>query len=132
VRAEGADGGLHGSFPPAGPVMMNRELQVAARCHSTDMTSENFFSHTGSDGSSFSQRARRAGYGGGPRGENIAAGNGTAAATVTQWVNSDGHCRNLMNASIDRMGIGYSYDRSVRYRHYWTMKTGKGGEGINP
>ena len=54
---------------------MDSAARIAARCHSVDMAENDFFSHTGSDGSNFSQRMRDAGYTGSPRAENIAAGN---------------------------------------------------------
>lgn len=129
-RAQGADCGSKGSFAAAGPVAMNRELQVAARCHSVDMVVNlKRLNHTGSDGSSFSARARSKGYSGTPRGENIAAGNATAKDTVNQWMNSDGHCANIMNAGIDRVGVGY-FTGNVRYTHYWTLVTGRGGDAL--
>ncbi len=127
-RSQGADCGSRGTFPPASPVQMNLSLQIAARCHSVDMvTNIGGLDHNGSDGSSFSTRARRENYSGSPRGENIAAGNSSASRTVGQWMGSDGHCANIMNADIDRMGIGY-FTGNVRFTHYWTMKTGKGGQ----
>ena len=127
ARAQGANCGSKGSFPPASPVQMNASLQIAARCHSVDMVERiGKLDHTGSDGSSFSQRAKREGYTGSPAGENIAAGNGTAEATIRQWMNSDGHCANIMKANIDRIGTGY-FKGDIRYTHYWTLVTGKGG-----
>ena len=46
----------------------NHKLNQAALDHSNDMRSRVFFSHTGSDGSSFTTRMRRRGYSGGFRG----------------------------------------------------------------
>ena len=48
-------------------------------------------------------------------GENIAAGNGTAAATVQQWMDSDGHCANIMNKNYRFLGVGYYYDAAAKY-----------------
>jgi uncharacterized protein YkwD len=126
-RSKGANCGSKGSFPATGPVQSNRALQIAARCHSVDMVGRGGLDHTGTDGSSFSERARREGYAGSPRGENIAAGNVTAERTVGQWMGSDGHCANIMKDGIDRMGLGY-FTGDVRFTHYWTMVTGVGGQ----
>lgn len=126
-RGKGADCGSRGSFPATGPVQSNRALQIAARCHSVDMVGRGGLEHMGTDGSSFSERARREGYAGSPRGENIAAGNVTAERTVGQWMGSDGHCANIMMDGIDRMGLGY-FTGDVRFTHYWTMVTGVGGQ----
>ena len=127
ARAQGASCGSRGSFAPASPVKMSAALQTAARCHSVDMVETiKRLDHTGSDGSSFSQRAKREGYTGTPAGENIAAGNGTAEGTINQWMNSDGHCANIMKADITHVGTGY-FKGDVRFTHFWTLVTGKGG-----
>ncbi len=108
------------------PYVMNDELRIAARCHSQDMAVENFFSHTGSDGSNFSTRCRRAGYDAGPRYENIAAGNGTGVASVGQWMGSTtGHCDAVMAADANEVGIGYMRLSGTRWTHYWTAVFGR-------
>ena len=104
---------------------MNEQLRTAARLHSQDMADNRFFSHTGLDGSTPSVRAMRVGYMGGGIGENIAAGNGTAAATMMQWMNSTGHCNNIMNGAYRVIGVGYAYNASSQYRHYWTQMFGR-------
>ena len=90
-----------------------------------DMGDENFFSHTGSDGSNFSTRCNRAGYTGGPRYENIAAGNGTGIASVGQWMGSStGHCDAVMASNANEVGIGYMRLSGTRWTHYWTANFG--------
>jgi uncharacterized protein YkwD len=56
------------------PLAANAALATAAQAHSNDMANNNFFSHTGSDGSNPGQRISRAGYSWYTYGENIAAG----------------------------------------------------------
>ena len=124
-RAAGANCGSRGTFAAAGPLSLDTELREAARCHSTDMADNDFFDHTGSNGSSFSQRCNAAGYSGSPRGENIAAGYSTPSAVVVGWMNSDGHCANVMNSSADEVGIGYYYKTGTQWTRYWTMVTGR-------
>ncbi|MGH1339901.1 MAG: CAP domain-containing protein, partial [Nannocystales bacterium] len=85
-RAEGANCGSAGSFGPAGPVTANPALRCAARVHSQDMVDRNFFDHTNPSGESPFQRMVEAGYQYSTAGENIAAGNSTAAATMQQWM----------------------------------------------
>jgi uncharacterized protein YkwD len=126
-RAAGADCRTKGKFGPAGPLVMQSQLQWAARKHSKDMATNNYFSHTNLAGKSPFDRMRAEGYKGGTMGENIAAGNSTAAATVTQWMNSDGHCANIMNKTYTQLGVGYWYNASSTYRHYWTQNFGAGG-----
>lgn len=122
-RAMGARCGAR-SYGPAGPVTMNAELRAAARGHSTDMADNNYFDHTSRDGRSPWDRIREAGYQGSGVGENIAAGNASAQATFQQWVNSPGHCANMMNGSANEMGLGYAVG-DARFRHYWTQVFGR-------
>ncbi|MCA9524575.1 MAG: CAP domain-containing protein, partial [Myxococcales bacterium] len=74
---------------------------------SADMVAQNYFSHTSKDGRSPAQRMKDAGATNlGAWGENIAAGSSTAEAVMQQWLNSSGHCQNLMNRSFAFIGIG--------------------------
>lgn len=122
-RAQGANCGGQ-EMPPTHPLTMNAELREAARLHSLDMAQNNYFDHTGLNGSSFSQRASAAGYRGFPGGENIAAGSSTAQGTFNQWLNSPGHCVNMMRDRFREIGIGHAYDRAGQYGHYWTQVFG--------
>ncbi len=53
-------------------------------------------------------------------GENIAAGNSTAAATICQWLNSPGHRNNMCNSSHGALGTGH-YSGSNCYGSYWVQ-----------
>jgi uncharacterized protein YkwD len=80
-------------------------LDGAARSHSADMVARGYFSHTGLDGSSPSDRAQAAGYPGGA-GENIAANSrGTAISVFSLWRGSPGHNANLLG-SYTATGLG--------------------------
>jgi uncharacterized protein YkwD len=122
-RAMGADcGGTQ--FAATGPVVMNAQLRAAARAHSLDMGTRSFFAHNSPEGTTPFQRIAAAGYTGSPQGENIAAGGATAASTMMQWMNSPGHCRNIMNPQYRSIGVGYARVQGSRYTHYWTQKFG--------
>ncbi|MBL9106287.1 MAG: CAP domain-containing protein [Myxococcales bacterium] len=119
-RAAGATCGQYGAFPPAGPLTMNPALRCAGRKHDKDMITNNFFSHTGTGGTTPWNRIASAGYGSYvTAGENIAAGQSTPAAVVTGWMNSPGHCKNIMTAGFKEIGVGYAPGGS--YGHYWTQ-----------
>lgn len=126
-RAVGADCRTGGKFGPAKPLVMHPMLQAAARKHSKDMALNGYFAHTNLAGLSPFDRMKAEGYKGTTMGENIAAGNATAAATVQQWMNSDGHCANIMSAKYTQLGVGYWYSSTSKYRHYWTQNFGAGG-----
>ncbi len=79
------------------------------------------FSHTRPDGSSCFTALDKTGASQGAYtyGENIAAGNSTAAATVEQWMNSPGHRANILNKDYTHIGVGYA--TGGQYRCYWVQ-----------
>ena len=107
---------------------LNNKLASAADLHSDSMAEDDFFSHTGIDGSSVGDRVKNVGYQYQTVGENIAAGYSTASAVVTGWMNSSGHRANILNADYAEIGIGYEFLKqdtgSVNYNHYWTQVFG--------
>jgi uncharacterized protein YkwD len=114
-----------------GALTLNADLTAAAQTHSADMASNNFFGHTGSDGSRSLQRAQQAGYTGQAGWENVAAGYSSAEAVVRGWMNSTtGHRENILNCNLREMGLGYvfeaddTYPGPYGYRHYWTQAFG--------
>lgn len=118
-RAEGADCGSAGSFSPAAALTMNPALRCAARVHSKQMVDMAFFDHVTPWGEEPWDRMEAAGYSYQSAGENIAAGNPTAEATMQQWMESDGHCGNIMGADFTELGVGYYPGGS--YGHMWTQ-----------
>ena len=104
-------------MPPVGAVVWNDRLAKAAYDHSADMEKNNYFSHTGLNGSNPGQRITAAGYSWKAYGENIAKGYTGELAVFTGWINSEGHCRNIMNGSFKEMGAG-------REENYWTQLFG--------
>ncbi|MBM2621888.1 CAP domain-containing protein [Actinoplanes sp. LDG1-06] len=99
-------------------------LVTAARAHSTDMVKQNFFSHTGSDGSNFVTREVRAGYPrNGASAENIAWGYRTPQQVVTGWMNSPGHRKNILNCASTAVGVGVAYTSGGA--PYWTQDFGR-------
>lgn len=106
ARAQGRDCGGDAGFMAAAPALAwNDGLATAARLHSEDMAQNDFFSHTGSDGSSVGQRVTRQGYAWGTVGENIST-RGTPQEVVDGWLRSPGHCENIMSPDFTEMGAG--------------------------
>jgi uncharacterized protein YkwD len=94
----------------------NDKLRLAAHLHSKDMSDNDYFSHTGLDGSSPWERIARQGYSGGAA-ENIAWGYRTPEAVVEGWMNSSGHRANILNCSLTEIGVGF-------HDYYWTQNFG--------
>lgn len=121
ARARGQTCGSQ-RFGPARPVTWNDALAQAAREHSTDMATHRHFSHRGTDNSEAAQRAARAGYRWRHVGENIAAGQTSPQEAVAGWLESPGHCANLMNPTFSEMGAGYAISRArMPGFAYWTQ-----------
>lgn len=126
-RAAGASCGSQGAFKPAPALAWHDSATQAALRHSDDMQSRNFFSHTGSDGSSAGQRLTSAGYVWSTWGENIAAGQPDVASVVAGWMNSPGHCANLMNPQFRDIGVAcVKGGAGNSYSTYWTMDLAAG------
>lgn len=120
-RAEGATCG--GTMFGATRALKSQEaLRCSARKHSKDMVEREFFAHDNPDGETPFDRMLMAGFNGLRFGENIAAGNATAEGTVAQWMDSPGHCANLMDPNFSELGVGYF--AGGEFRHYWTQNFG--------
>lgn len=124
LRAAGATcGGT--AYPPVPAVTLDTRLRDSARAHALDMGQNGYFAHNSQDGRTPFQRMADAGYSGAPVSENIAAGNGTAQATFSQWVGSAGHCANMMSANANELGVGYANVGGSPYTHYWVQNFGR-------
>jgi uncharacterized protein YkwD len=106
-------------------VTLVSELTQAARRHSRDMADHNFFSHTGSDGSNAGGRMRDAGYEWTTWGEIIAGGYSSAASVVNGWKNSSGHNAIMLDARYEDFGVGYAWNPTSKWGHYWTVVFGR-------
>jgi len=116
VRQTGCNCGST-TMPPVAAVTWNDKLGKAAYDHSVDMKSNDYFSHTGLNGSNAGQRITAAGYTWKAYGENIAKGYSTEQAVVNGWLSSEGHCKNIMSSNFKEMGVG-------REGNYWTQDFG--------
>ena len=125
VRARGADCGARGSFGAAAPVAWNDALTAAATAHSNDMATRDYFSHTSPEGGTMSDRVNATGYRWSMLAENIAAGYSSIPGAIDGWIDSDGHCANVMSASLQEIGMACVASDSATYRTYWTMNLGR-------
>jgi len=123
-RASAQSCGTRGNFAAAGSLRWNDALFSAAAVHANDMVTNNFFSHTGSNGSTISDRINAIGYAWASVGENIAAGQPTVTRVVDAWMGSDGHCANLMNPAMEEFAVACVYNTTNR-SNYWVMDLAK-------
>ena len=126
VNARRAAGALCGNqnFPPVPPLTMQPQLRLAAQLHSQDMAAQSYMDHVSKDGRTFDQRIRAAGYTGSSIAENVAAGYESPTGVVQGWMESPGHCVNIMGAAYRSIGVGYGFDADSKFGHYWTQTFG--------
>lgn len=100
---------------------LDATLGRVAEAHARDMARRGTLSHEGSDRSSPADRVTRAGYPWQSVAENIAAGQTGADEVVRTWLESPGHCANLMNTDMREMGVAYAFDPSNPGGPYWAQ-----------
>lgn len=129
--AEAVLAGVNAERAKAGcaPLKVNSRLVAAARAHAKAMAEQNFFGHTGKDGSKSGNRIRRQGYSFRAAAENIAAGQESVSQVLGNWLGSPGHRRNILNCRLKETGIAVVYqpdDRPIQgqsrpFRYYWVQ-----------
>ncbi len=111
-------------FKAAPPLALSEMLGRAAGVQADDMARHGSLSHAGSDGSTPAERATRAGYRWKLVGENIAAGQPTPEQVVAEWLESPGHCSNIMDPAYAEMGVAFAYDARSEKGIYWSQVFG--------
>lgn len=119
------------------PLTLNSQLTAAAQLHSQNMAVQDFFDHTGLDGSEPKDRVAAAGdqdFSGWS--ENISRGRSTPEEAVEAWMNSPGHRANILNPERNEIGVGYFFlendTGNVTGNHYWTQVFATGSGNISP
>ncbi|MFP4431709.1 MAG: CAP domain-containing protein [Spirochaetaceae bacterium] len=83
-------------------------LAALAQAHSDDMHDRGYFSHTTPGGAKFTDRLADAGITYRSAGENIAKDFDSADAVLQAWLASQGHKRNIENATFTHHGVGFN------------------------
>ncbi len=120
VRARGARCGAR-SFGPAPPVKLSGTLGDVALGHAADMAEHSYFEHEDRAGHSPADRVRAVGYREKLVGENIAYGPQSTEEVVQGWLDSPGHCENIMDPRFAEMGIAFAAGRKSKHGLYWVQ-----------
>ena len=99
-------------YPPVGKIEWNNVLEEAAMLNSDYMFQFSTIGHIWSDGTNPGERITSVGYKWLTYGENAAYGNMTEITVIQGWLNSPGHCKNIMNHNFKFMGV-------TRTGDYW-------------
>lgn len=96
------------------------QLSAAAQGHSIDMACHSLISHSGSDGSSPSQRIAAAGYSASLASE-IIYGSGYPQTAFDWWMSDQIHRDEILNPYVTDMGVGYAYVPGTSAGGYYTV-----------
>lgn len=128
ARASARSCGMQ-DFAAAPPLAWNAALGEAALAHSRDMATQRYFNHQDRDGKQVAERAVHAGYAWRRIGENIAFGQRSPNEAVASWLDSPGHCANIMNRDFTEMGAAYGLTPARQAGIiYWTQVFGTPAE----
>ncbi|UFH52169.1 CAP domain-containing protein [Spirosoma sp. KNUC1025] len=108
-------------YSAASPLVYNEKLANAAQKHASWMASSLKLTHSEPQRelANAGKRLTQAGYQWSVVAENVAAGQPTAREVVDAWIQSPGHCKNLMDPAVKEVGIGFTYTNSGTYHYYW-------------
>lgn len=113
IRAKGCKcGGTY--MAPVKALQWSDRLATAAQGHSNYMSRNKTLNHTGPKGATPGSRISATGYKWSFCAENIAMGQTTVEEVMRSWMNSPGHCKNIMNKNAAEMGAAKS-------GAYWTL-----------
>jgi uncharacterized protein YkwD len=113
------------------PLTWNGTLAEIAEDYACTMAAEDFFDHVHPvTGDGPAERAVSAGYEFFAIGENLAAGQTSAAEAVEGWMNSPGHRDNLLSPEWRETGLGVRRGGSLRI--YWVQQFGKPASYTRP
>ena len=98
------------SFQRAGvgllrPLAHSPALQAAAEAQAQDLNLSGRLGHLGADGSTLSDRLRRAGYTACASAENVANGTPDIRSTIALWMDSPEHRANILNPQVTQFGF---------------------------
>jgi hypothetical protein len=103
----------------AEPLILNYSLQEAAWAHTKHMAEKKVLCHQGcGDGDPFS-RIRATGYRHTTAGENVASGQRSSQAVMSDWMSSSGHKRNILSKAYTDIGI--AFEPAGLYGTSWTQ-----------
>ena len=109
---------------PAKELIWDDRLHKAAAGHAQGMAARNYFSHQSPPPGSTSpcDRSLAAGWTRPACAENLAAGHATVKRAVDGLLGSPGHCENIMDPTLAKLGVGVA--TGGRYRIYYVQHFG--------
>ncbi|MDC8785718.1 CAP domain-containing protein [Paucibacter sp. hw1] len=123
LRSQARQCGDH-PFSAAEPLRWDSRLQASAQAYADEMARNDFFSHVDGEGRGLRYRVLRQGYSFRRVGENLAAGPQRLDEVITGWIDSAGHCENIMEPQFVDAGLA-CVNGPGRYARYWVLHLGR-------
>ena len=101
------------------PLTLSDQLTNVASIKAKDMADKNYFSHDSPTYGSPFDMMKQFGISYSYAGENIAAGQKSAAEVMNSWMNSSGHKANILNKNFTQLGVGFK--RGGQYGTEWVQ-----------
>ena len=110
------------TYAAAAPLLWDNKLEAAAITQSQYMQSIKTMTHSGAGNNTLADRVTQSGYKWSTIGENVAVGQGSIDQVMQDWINSPGHCANMMNASFKSIALALDAGmNNTSSDDYWTM-----------
>ena len=116
-----------GAMAAAAPVAWNERLADAAQAQVREMARLARMSHRDGKDRGLAERLRVASYPFRIAVENVAVGFASIDDVVDAWLESEGHCENLMNAAVREFGLACvdaDATGAPEERRYWALVLG--------
>ena len=101
------------------PLTLSQGLMDGATIRSKEITKKE--EHTRPDGSSCFTAVEKSYL---MLGENLAFGQNLPEEAMISWMNSEGHCANILDKNFKKLGVGYAYDSNSKYKYHWAQMFG--------
>lgn len=111
-------------MPAVAPLKWNAILAHSASKHAQDMAQHHFYKHKNKQGLDPFDRHKRDGYQGWGGVENITAGNENLQDTLSHLLESEYHCKTIMNQYITEIGMAQVFVPQSQYGNYWVQNFG--------
>jgi uncharacterized protein YkwD len=89
-----------------GDLTLNNKLSQAAQSKARDMSNKDYWSHTSPTGQQPWYFIEKSGYHYAKAAENLAYGFDTSVSTVSGWMNSPLHRKNMLDSKLSEVGFG--------------------------
>ena len=99
------------------PLTWNDKLEYSAYLHAKEMNDYNYFGHRSRSGEDVGDRVDKIGYKWRNVGENLAVGQTNFKEALKDWLESDSHCRMIMDPKMSEMGL-------AKVGRYWVHHFG--------